>query len=420
MLTQLGLSMNVIHCVHVHYTQAKGSNVLRMEILNFGSTPPSPPLKQRVLRLINEKVTTSEQIAQINYQLGEQFAQAIHAFCAEYEIDLASQVDLISSHGQIIWHLPIAHLASNGNSTRTHLEMAEMAIIAARTGKTTVGHFRVGDQAYGRQGGPLTAFLDSLLLVDPHVTRVCQGIGDIATTCFIPAGDVEGCYQYDSGPGTILIDAAVRYFTDGEKENDENGLMGLSGAVQQQFVDEFLTQPYFAQSIPKSCGREMFCDSVSYDLCERMSDNAISPDDCVATITRITAQSILQHFRMYAPVRGIDEIFLYGEGSLNPNIVDYLRQELPTVRLRTLEEIGIPGEAKEAVAFAQLGLDCLLGRPTIVPQRVETRAPAIIGQIQPGRNWRKLVRHASTFWDDEQLESSADCVTELVILRDSV
>jgi 1,6-anhydro-N-acetylmuramate kinase len=412
--------MTAIHCVHVHYTQRTGSDALRMELLNFGSVQYSPPLKQRVLRLINEKVTTSEQVAQINYQLGEQFAQAIYKFCDEYEIDISSEVDLISSHGQMIWHHALPHLSGNGNGMRTHLDMAEMAIIAARTGKTTVGHFRVGDQAYGRQGGPLMAFLDSLVLVHPTLTRACQGIGDIASVCFIPAGDMEGCYEFDIGPGTILIDAAVRYFTDGEKERDDNGVMGGEGTVHQSIVDEVLANPYFAHNIPKTCGRETFSDSMAYDLCERMADGGISTEDCIATITRVTAQSIAQHYRTYGPAHGVHEIFMYGEGSLNPNIVNYLRQEMPNVRFRTLEEIGIPGEAKEALAFAQLGVECLLGRPAIVPQKVETRAPAVIGQIQPGRNWRKLVRHASRFWDDEALDSTADCVTEMFIVRDSV
>jgi 1,6-anhydro-N-acetylmuramate kinase len=299
--------------------------------------------------------------------------------------------------------------------------MAEMAIIAARTGKTTVSHFRVGDQAHGRQGGPLTAFSDALMLVHPDKTRACQSIGDIASVCFIPAGDVEGCYEFDIGPGTILIDAAVRYFTDGDGENEYSvhESMGRHGKVDQSVVNEFLSGPYFVHNIPKTCGREIFSDSVAYDLCERMADNAFSPEDCIATITRITAQAIVQHYRLYGPPR-VDEIFVYGEGSLNPNIMDYLRQEMPGVELMTLEDIGIPGEAKEAVAFAQLGVECLLGRPPIVPQRVETRAPAILGQIQPGRNWRKLILHASKFWDGEQLDGTADCVTEMVIVRDSI
>jgi 1,6-anhydro-N-acetylmuramate kinase len=410
--------MGTIELVHVHYTQKTPSDALSMEILNYASLPPPAPLRQRVLRLINEKVTTSEQIAQINYQLGETFASAIHKFCSDSNIDLSTDVDLISSHGQMVWHLAIPHLG--GNSFRTHLDMGESAIIAARTGKTTVSNFGVGDQAYGRQGAPLTGFLDALLLVEPTKTRACQSIADLATVFYIPAGDVEGCYGFDTGPGTVLIDAAVRYFTDGEKDSDDMGRMGRSGQIDQTFVDEFLDGPYFRHAIPKTCGRDIFGDSVAYDLCERMSDKSLSPEDCIATITRITAQAITQQHRRYGPVRGIEEMFIYGEGSLNPNIVEYLQQEMPTVRLRTLEEVGIPGEAKEALAYGQLGLDCLLGRPTIVPIRSETRAPAVIGQIQPGRNWRKLLRQVSDFWGEEQTGRVAECVTNLTVIRNSM
>src|SRR5271154_1832850 len=99
--------MNAIECVHVHYTQDAPSDPLRMELLNYGTYPHSQIVRQKVLRLINQKVTTSEQIAQLNYQLGESFAQAVLAFCSSQDIDIATQVDLISSHGQRIWHLPL-------------------------------------------------------------------------------------------------------------------------------------------------------------------------------------------------------------------------------------------------------------------------------------------------------------------------
>src|SRR5271154_3123265 len=55
-------------------------------------------------------------------------------------------------------------------------------------------------------------------------------------------------------------------------------------------------------------------------------------EDCVATITRITAQSIAEAYKRWGPPGGVDEVYMGGGGSYNPNIVNYLREQPPHTR----------------------------------------------------------------------------------------
>jgi len=417
-----GTAMDGIDCALVRYRQASPTAPLHMEVLKYDEIPVPQRMKKPILKMLRETQTTPSAMSQLNVQLGQMFANAVREFCTKHQVAMDS-IDLIGSHGQTIWLLSMP----KDGETRSAFCLGEGTIISALTGITTVTDFRQAEQAVGRQGAPLVALIDGLLLRHPTKTRLCQNIGGIANLCLIPAdanGGVDAMVDWDCGPGNMFIDAAMRHYTDGAQEYDKDGEWGAQGTVNQRIVDAFLsTNEYINHPPPKTTGREVFGDNECAEIISACETAGCSKYDTLATITRITAENIVRQYRTFLPrygidPDGIDEIFMCGGGAHNPNIMTYLRQALPTARICTLDETGVPADAKEAVSFAQQALEALLGRAALVPVNSDSLVPnCISGKIAPGRKWRELMGMCVAFGESWDGDGPLPTVKEMVVDR---
>lgn len=356
-------------------------------------------------------------MSQLNVDLGTMFGQAVIDFCAKHQID-QDDIDLVGSHGQTVWLLS----RPKEGETRSAFCLGEGTVISAMTGITTVTDFRMAEQAVGRQGAPLVALIDGLLLRNPDKWRICQNIGGIANLCVVPPdshGGVDKMVDWDCGPGNMFIDAAMRHFTDGEMEYDKDGLWGVKGRVNQAIVDNFLASNYYCNLLPpKTTGREDFGDNEAMEIIRDCKAKGMDKYDTVATITRITAQNIVKQYRTFLPKFDIDpdainEIYMCGGGARNPNIIAFLKEKMSNAAIVPLDSIGVPSDAKEAVSFAQQGLEAILGRAALVPINSDSLTPnTISGKIAPGLKWRQLMSQAIAFGEGKPLPTVHEMVVD--------
>jgi len=150
-------------------------------------------LRKKILRVANNAATTTAEISELNFVLGEWFAQAAIQSCRRWNAPLRT-ISLIGSHGQTIYHQGAPGIVLGARRVASTLQIGELGVIAERTGVPTIGNFRPRDIAAGGQGAPFVPFVDYLLYRDPRLNRVALNIGGIANVTVIPArakpGDV--------------------------------------------------------------------------------------------------------------------------------------------------------------------------------------------------------------------------------------
>ena len=352
-------------------------NVLEMQSIGYDSR-----MRARILDTCQQG--TVNDVCQLNFDLGKTIAQAI----LDTFTSMLHSVDLIASHGQTIWH----QVNQQGDVTST-LQIGSGAVIAERTGITTVNNFRERDVAAGGHGAPLTAYVDWLLLRHGTEWRAVQNIGGMGNVSFLPPlnHDTSHLIAFDTGPGNVLIDAAINILTDGRQTYDNNGEVASGGRVNNVWLSELLQYPYFQQQPPRTTGRELFGQAMAASLVQEGRQRGESDANIIATLTAFTAASIEAAYQRFAPAP-VTAVILGGGGVKNQTLFRMLVQRLAPAKVITHEDVGLNSEFKEALAFAVLGYETLHQRPGTLPSQTGARHSSILGQITPGQNYISLLR----------------------------
>jgi len=383
-----GTSVDAIDVALARIAVAEGGARRRVEMVAAGETPFDPALRAAIFDSFPPNTGSIPRLAQLDVLIGEAFGAAALALLARSGI-APEQVDLIGSHGQTVFHAP--HPAEGGDlpAVPVTVQIGSGAVIAARTGITTVYDFRVADLALGGEGAPLVPYVDYLLLGDGESLAV-QNLGGIGNvTVLRRGGGTEGMFAFDTGPANMLIDALAATVTGGRLQYDADGAIAASGTPVSTLLDDAMEDPYFVRQPPKSTGREEFGLPYAQEFHAKGRSLGLSDADLLATATALTARSIADAYRRFVlPTTPLDAVLLCGGGARNLTLRRMLAGELAPTPVGTVEDRGIPIDAKEALAFAVLAYETAHGRPGTLPATTGTSRPAILGSIAPGRGFR--------------------------------
>lgn len=340
---------------------------------------PYPPDVAVTLR--DPESLRTPDIARLHVAIGRIFGDAVAQAVDDAGVGF-DDVALIGSHGQTVWHDPEGALSG----TRSTLQIGDPAEIAARTGCPVWSDFRAADIAAGGQGAPFVPYVDWLLFSDPSVWTVCLNLGGIANVTLLPPGaPLDGVVAFDTGPANIVLDALARRLL--EMDRDEDGAQARGGAPDPERLTAALDDPYFARAAPKSTGREAF----GAGFLERHFGpldglTASERAERFATASALTVESVAQAIEgaCGTPAVPSDAVVLVsGGGRKNRALMEGLADRCAPRRVLPIEERGVDGDLKEAIAFAILGYESARGRAVNVPSATGARHAVRCGRLTP-------------------------------------
>ena len=383
----------------------------KVELLNFETVDYTDDIKAEIRKVFAKKTIDFQHLTLLNEWIGrlhgEMVVSCLKKWGFKNDVELGiwdidtlptsdsrhpTSIDLVASHGQTVFHAPkILHgMGKFGNAT---LQIGDGDHIAVTTGIITVSDFRQRHIAAGGEGAPLAVYGDYFIFSDPSENRIMLNMGGIANFTYLPASlDASEVFVTDTGTGNTLLDAFIRRFFP-EKAYDKDAEIARRGTVLPDLLTTLKSDDFFKKAFPKTTGPELF--SVEYvetaikntsreggtsssvsklfsalkSKKKRPSDRQIA--DLLSTLTRFSAETIAEAIRHVFIGKKLSDtdirqfkIYMSGGGMHNPLLVKWLKELLPEIEFRQTNDLGINGDAKEAVLFAILANECVTGNNT--------------------------------------------------------
>lgn len=336
-----------------------GSGMDTKVTLEYFDTVAYPPVVKDEIRKVFAKETVDfQQLCLLNPWLANLHARYISDCLEKWHVS-AHDVDLIASHGQTVYHSPkILHQRTAfPNAT---LQIVDGDHIAVRTGIITLSDFRQKHIAAGGEGAPLALYGDYCLFSKAGEDRIMLNMGGISNFTFLPGTlDASAVYVTDTGPGNTLLDAFSRLYFNAEYDKDAG--FALQGKLNETLLAALKDDDFFRQPFPRTTGPELFNQSYVERAQTACDTTDITTFDVMRTLTHFSADTITDALSSVLDKNKTYAVYASGGGAHNPLLMQLIQDKMPHLQLHTTGELGIAGDAKEAVLFAILANEAIAG-----------------------------------------------------------
>ena len=290
------------------------------------------------------------------------FARIAHEFGAFHAEALAplakdTPIDLVVAHGQTVFHAP-----------PISWQLLNPAPIVAALGCPVVYDLRQADLAAGGEGAPITPLADWILF-HGKCDRAIVNLGGYCNTTLL---------QGNSGPAQVrgfdvcacnhVLDAVAR--TALKAAFDVDGAAATRGQTDAAAMSA-LQSLLDAQ---RSSGRSLGTGDEAIAWVEAHRER-IAPDDLAASAAEVVGRTIGTALRDFG-LAGDGEVLLAGGGARNRALASAIAIS-SACRTRSLDEIGVPVDAREAMEMAILGALASDGVPISLDFVTHRRAPVV-------------------------------------------
>ena len=333
----------------------------QVQLLQFDTVAFSEDTKNEIRQVFAKKNIDFQHLTLLNAWIGRLHGEAVLTCLKKWDI-APNTIDAVASHGQTVFHAPkILHgLEQFPNAT---LQIGDGDHVAVTTGILTLSDFRQKHVAAGGEGAPLAVYGDYFIFSNPTQNRVMLNMGGIANFTYLPSSlDANAVFVTDTGPGNTLIDAFARLLFG--LPYDDSGRIAASGTVHEPLLEALKNNSFFDAPFPKTTGPELFGVAYVQQAQARTNADDLAPNDLMTTLTKFSADTIVAALQKTLTDDQDCCIYMSGGGMHNPVLVGYLRRALPQFTFAQTDELGIAGDAKEAVLFAILANEALAGGHT--------------------------------------------------------
>jgi len=337
-----------------------GTNT-EVTLKHFTTVDYPDEVKSKIRTVFAKPQVSLEYLTLLNPWIGKYHGQLINQALKAWQVN-PKEIDAIASHGQTIYHCP-KHQHAFEDFANATLQIGDGDHLAVETGIVTLSDFRQKHIAAGGEGAPLAQFGDYFCFSSNTEHRVLLNLGGIANITYLPkAGSFNEILCSDLGPGNTIMDAYMQKYFD--QAFDSDGAISSKGSVNQALLFKLLDNDFVELGLPKSTGPEVF--NLDYLQAAQQESNTahLKHEDVMATLCELSALLIAEQLNHLSENIELN-VYASGGGVHNPLLMQRI-QELSSdkVLISSSDEISLDPDAKEAILFAVLANECLVGTST--------------------------------------------------------